>query len=95
MVATLGCNPRLLGKGDNVSGYIATSMAREGRGRIKDRSSTEHPKVFLYIPTEVARDTAFPFDWRKGDEVIVRIDGSTLVVQKTQRADKVRTKNPS
>lgn len=58
-------------------------MAREGKGRIKDRSSTEHPKVFVYVPTEVARDTAFPFNWRDGEEVIVGIEGKKLVIEKT------------
>ena len=60
-------------------------MAREGRGRIKDRSSTEHPKVFIYVPTEVARDTAFPFDWKKGEEVLVKIEGQKLVIRKTEK----------
>jgi hypothetical protein len=57
-------------------------MAREGKGRIKDRSSTEHPKVFVYVPTEVARDTSFPFDWKNGEEVSVRIDGRRLIIEK-------------
>ncbi len=59
-------------------------MAREGRGRIKDRSSTEHPKVFVYVPTEVARDTAFPFDWKKGEEVLVKIEGQKLIIRKAE-----------
>ncbi len=57
-------------------------MTREGVGRIKDRSSTRYPKVFIYVPTEVARDTSFPFDWSKGEEVKVRIEGKRLVVEK-------------
>jgi len=57
-------------------------MAREGKGRIKDRSSTAHPKVFVYVPTEVARDTAFPFDWKNGEQVIVKIEGQKLVIHK-------------
>lgn len=60
------------------------SMAREGRGRIKDRSSTEHPKVFVYVPTEVARDTSFPFDWQSGEQVLVKIEGQKLVIQKAK-----------
>ncbi len=62
-------------------------MAREGRGRIKDRSSTEHPKVFVYVPTEVARDTAFPFDWRKGEEVLVKIEGQKLIIRKVEKGE--------
>ncbi len=57
-------------------------MAREGTGRIKDRSSTRYPKVFIYVPTEVARDTSFPFDWRKGEDIKVRIEAKRLVVEK-------------
>ncbi|MCP8320022.1 MAG: hypothetical protein H3Z52_03635 [archaeon] len=60
-------------------------MVREGRGRIKDRSSTKHPKVFIYVPTEVARDTSFPFDWVKGEDVLVRIDGKKLIVEKERK----------
>lgn len=60
-------------------------MAREGRGRIKDRSSTKHPKVFVYVPTEVARDTAFPFDWITGEDVLVRIEGQKLVIKSRER----------
>ncbi len=59
-------------------------MAREAKGRIKDRSSTEHPKVFVYVPTEVARDTAFPFDWKKGEEVLVKIEGQKLIIRKAE-----------
>ncbi len=59
-------------------------MAREGKGRIKDRSSTEHPKVFVYVPTEVARDTAFPFDWKKGEQVLVKIEGQKLVIRRAE-----------
>ncbi len=62
-------------------------MAREGRGRIKDRSSTEHPKVFVYVPTEVARDTAFPFDWKKGEEVLVKIEGQKLIIRKVEKGE--------
>ncbi len=62
-------------------------MAREGRGRIKDRSSTEHPKVFVYVPTEVARDTAFPFDWGKGEEVLVKIEGQKLIIRKVEKGE--------
>jgi hypothetical protein len=64
--------------------YTLREHGREGRGRIKDRSSTEHPKVFVYGPTEVVRDTAFPFDWKKGEEVVVKIEGQKLIILKSE-----------
>ena len=72
----------MLGKGDITWFNAPCNMVREGRGRIKDRSATKHPKVFIYVPTEVARDTAFPFDWVQGEDVWVVIDGDRLVITK-------------
>jgi hypothetical protein len=37
-------------------------------------------KLVLYIPADVRKDSAFPFD--VGEKVKVRIDGKKLVVEK-------------
>ncbi len=41
-----------------------------------------YDKYFVYVPSEVARDSNFPF--KSGDEVIVRIDpeNKCLVIKK-------------
>jgi hypothetical protein len=51
-------------------------MAAEGLGRIYEHSRGRH---VLYIPTAVLRDTAFPFE--VGQRVVVRIEGTRLVVR--------------
>ncbi len=42
-----------------------------------------YDKFFVYIPTSVAKDSAFPF--KPGEEVIVRIDGKRLVIEKIEK----------
>ncbi|AEA47515.1 hypothetical protein Arcve_1513 [Archaeoglobus veneficus SNP6] len=42
-----------------------------------------YDKFFIYIPTNVAKDSAFPF--KPGEEVVIRIDGDRLVIEKTKR----------
>jgi hypothetical protein len=62
-----------------------TQMIR-GRGRFVNRpgysKKTKYPKYFIYVPVEVARDTAFPF--KEGDEieVIIDIDSKRLIIEK-------------
>ena len=41
-----------------------------------------YDKFFVYIPTSVAKDSAFPF--RPGEEVLVRIEGKRLVIEKIE-----------
>ncbi len=55
------------------------NMTLEGFGRIY-----EHVKgrVILYIPTDVHKDSAFPFE--VGEKVKVKIDGKKLTVEKTE-----------
>ena len=58
-----------------------------GKGRFVNRPTTtggkKYDKFYIYIPTEVARDSHFPFE--HGEEVNVRIDldNNHLVLSKT------------
>jgi len=38
-------------------------------------------RVILYIPTDVHKDSAFPFE--VGEKVKVKIDGKKLILEKT------------
>jgi hypothetical protein len=58
------------------------SVAGEGKGKIVDRG-WKYPKIFVYIPKEVASDTSFPF--KIGENVTVRIDGQRLVIEKREK----------
>ncbi|MDH5686294.1 MAG: hypothetical protein OEZ48_00290 [Candidatus Bathyarchaeota archaeon] len=55
-----------------------------GKGRFINRPSKTGGKLydrfFVYIPTYVANDDHFPF--MIGDEVLVRIEGKKLVIEK-------------
>lgn len=61
-------------------------MASRGRGRFINRPTKTgahtYDKFFIYVPTEVARDSAFPF--REGDEIDIQIDprGRRLLVRR-------------
>ena len=54
-------------------------MARQGKGKVVDRGS-RYLKAFIYLPKEVASDTAFPFEI--GEDVTVVIEGETLIIKK-------------
>ena len=55
----------------------------EGKGKIY-RSGTAHT-MFVSIPADVVKDGSFPFDREKGNDVIVRIEGSKLVIEKIKK----------
>lgn len=63
-------------------------MAGEGKGKIVDRG-WKYPKIFVYIPKEVASDTSFPF--KIGENVTVRIDGQRLVIEKREKKGLAKT----
>jgi hypothetical protein len=42
-----------------------------------------YDKFFIYIPTSVAKDSAFLF--KSGEEVVVRIEGKKLVIEKLSK----------
>lgn len=56
-----------------------------GRGRFVNRpgysKKTKYPKYFVYIPVEVARDTAFPFKEGNEIEVIIDIENKRLIIE--------------
>lgn len=54
---------------------VAPNLVYKGLGRFVNRPTTtggkKYDKFFVYVPTEVAKDSAFPF--KAGDIVEVRI----------------------
>jgi hypothetical protein len=59
---------------------------RKGKGRFFNRPTIskgkKYDKFFIYIPTEVARDTNFPL--KDGDRVEVEIKDETLIIKKAK-----------
>lgn len=59
---------------------------RKGKGRFFNRPTVskgkKYDKFFIYIPTEVARDTNFPF--RDGERIEVEIVGHSLEIKKVE-----------
>ena len=57
---------------------------RKGKGRFFNRPTVskgkKYDKFFIYVPTEVARDTNFPFS--DGDRIEVEIKPDKLVIRK-------------
>jgi hypothetical protein len=57
---------------------------RKGKGRFFNRPTVskgkKYDKFFIYIPTEVARDSSFPF--KDGDRIEVEIKGDKLIIKK-------------
>lgn len=60
-------------------GLMYVVMALEGPGRLE---RPEANRTRLYISTKVAEDSAFPF--KPGDQLVVRIDGRRLIVEKAK-----------
>jgi hypothetical protein len=58
---------------------VLTGMARIILGSRSDRSRTG----VLYIPADVVKDSLFPFS--ANEEVLVRIEGEKLVVERRSR----------
>lgn len=59
---------------------------REGRARLTNRPSTvggkTYDKFYIYIATQVVKDSNFPF--KVGDELRVRIEGDKLIIEKAK-----------
>jgi hypothetical protein len=62
---------------------------RKAIGRVVNRPTItggkRYDKIFVYIPSQVANDTAFPFE--TGTKVEVEIKGKTLSIKKTEDAE--------
>ncbi len=52
-------------------------MTLEGKGSVYRHAKG---RIVIYVPSDVHKDSAFPFD--VGENVTVRIDGDRLVVEK-------------
>ena len=63
----------------------ATKM-RKGKGTFINRRTKTGKKTydrfFFYVPTEVARDSTFPFS--EGDKVEIEIKGKTVIITKAE-----------
>jgi len=66
-----------------VTSNRASKNMQKGVGRFFNRPTVskgkKYDKFFIYVPTEVARDTGFPL--KDGDRVEVEIKGKTLVIK--------------
>ena len=60
----------------------------KGKGRFFNSPSTskgkKYDKFFVYIPTELARDSNCPL--KDGDRVIVEIKGKELIIRKAEES---------
>lgn len=70
--------------GKVVTTYRVYKAMRKGAGKFFNRPTVskgkKYDKFFIYVPTEVARDTSFPF--KDGDRVEVEIiRGKKLVIR--------------
>ncbi|MFQ6135485.1 MAG: hypothetical protein ACE5KU_06720 [Nitrososphaerales archaeon] len=56
-----------------------TNLALQGVGRLINRPTTtggkKYDKYFIYIPTEVAKDSQFPF--KAGDRLAIQVEPQT------------------
>jgi hypothetical protein len=56
----------------------------EGKSKIINRSrkskGKQYDSLFIYIPSDVTKDSTFPFE--SDDEVTVRIDKNRLIIEK-------------
>jgi hypothetical protein len=59
----------------------------EGKSKIINRSrkskGKQYDSLFIYIPSDVTKDSTFPF--RSDDEVTVRIDKDRLIIEKAEQ----------
>jgi len=58
-------------------------MARTGKGKVVDRGG-KYPKIFIYVPMGVVKDSTFPFE--VGEDVSVTIDDDRILVEKRKKS---------
>jgi len=62
-------------------------MVLRGKGKFINRRTPGYGKIydrfFIYVPTEVARDSAFPF--KPGTIVDLEVRGESLVIRRTEK----------
>lgn len=65
--------------------YTTCDIMLEGKSKIINRprmsKGKQYDSLFIYIPSDVTKDSAFPF--RSDDEVKVRIDKNRLIIEKS------------
>jgi len=64
----------------------AESVARSGKGKVVDRG-VKYPKVFIYLPMDVVKDSTFPF--KTGEDVTVTIENNRLIIEKLKEKQAV------
>jgi len=63
------------------SGYVkGIKVAKTGKGKVVNRGTQRYPRIFVYIPSKVATDSAFPFEI--GEDVQVSIEEDKLIISK-------------
>ena len=66
---------------------IKATKMRKGTGTFINRKTKTgrktYDRFFFYVPTEVARDTTFPFG--EGDRVEIEIKGETISITKAEK----------
>ena len=82
----------MLGKGfGSMQNAVLPNLALKGKGRFINRPTVtggkKYDKYFVYIPTELAHDSQFPF--KTGDDVEISVDAKKkrLIFQKMSAND--------
>ncbi len=57
-------------------------MVKSGIGKVVNRGM-KYPKIFVYIPMDVFKDSTFPF--KTDEHVTVEIVGDSLVIRKEKK----------
>ena len=63
-------------------------MVLEAEGSLSPRTTKtkgkEYTRYYIYIPTDLTKDSAFPFDLEK-QPLNIKIDGDKLIVEKVKK----------
>jgi len=69
-------------------------MVLKGKGKFINRRTPGYGKIydrfFIYVPTEVARDSAFPF--KEGSRLDLEVQGDSLVIRQAKEGRTGRMK---
>lgn len=72
-----------------------TRMMR-GKGRFVNRpgygKDKKYPKYYVYVPVNVAEDTAFPFKVGDEVEIVIDLEHKRLVIEKASAQSKNESK---
>jgi hypothetical protein len=64
-----------------------TKLALKGKGRFINRPTTtggkKYDKYFVYIPTELANDSQFPFKVGDTIRIVVNVKARKMILEKT------------